>query len=383
MVGRSENPNPGSEGTTTSNTNPAGYQPGHLREHRRPTVQHQQRHRLTTPLVHEVQPQPVHARPELSERVQLSLPGGPIELPQPVTDQPPQQGLVGATDPPAARGHIGPACALQPLAQIREHLRRDVDGERLHRTRRSPIHHRPPRSAGLDVPVLTVHPHSLPHPTSQPDPVTVGLAADVTSAPSVITMSVPGEKTWPVGELTAASGVSVRTLRHYDEIDLLTPSARVGTGPRRYTPADVQRLQHILTLRGLGLALVDIASVIDGARLDVADLLTRQLLQVEQTLASQQRLRRVLRALLAALPKDNDDPTTFIEKIQEITTIMNRLTPEQRHELEESRRRAVAEMSKDELAELCERRRRAMDQLSAEHYSALLKKRAEVMADDE
>jgi len=196
-------------------------------------------------------------------------------------------------------------------------------------------------------------------------------------------MSVPGEKAWPVGELAAASGVSVRTLRHYDEIDLLTPSARVGTGPRRYTPADVQRLQHILTLRGLGLALVDIASVIDGARLDVADLLTRQLLQVEQTLASQQRLRRVLRALLAALPKDNDDPTTFIEKIQEITTIMNRLTPEQRHELEESRRRAVAEMSKDELAELCERRRRAMDQLSAEHYSALLKKRAEVMADDE
>ncbi len=81
--------------------------------------------------------------------------------------------------------------------------------------------------------------------------------------------------------------------------------------------------------------------------------------------------------------QDDDDPTTFIEKIQEITIIMNRLTPEQRHELEESRWRAVAEMSKDELAELCERRRRAMGQLSAEHYSALLKKRAEVMADDE
>ncbi len=55
-----------------------------------------------------------------------------------------------------------------------------------------------------------------------------------------------------MGQLAAATGVSMRTLRHDNEIALLRPSARAGGGPRRYRGPDVARLHHILALRGLG-----------------------------------------------------------------------------------------------------------------------------------
>lgn len=106
--------------------------------------------------------------------------------------------------------------------------------------------------------------------------------------------------------MAASTGESVRTLRHYDEFALLRPSARVGSGPRRYSATDVARLPHILALRGLGLGLADIARVLDGTGPPIGDLLARQLLGVEQRLASGRRVRRVLRALLAPARPDGE-----------------------------------------------------------------------------
>ena len=67
-----------------------------------------------------------------------------------------------------------------------------------------------------------------------------------------------------VGELARHTGLTVRTLHHYDEIGLLKPSGRSGSGYRLYSQADVQRLHGIQSLRHLGLALSDIAGVLDG-----------------------------------------------------------------------------------------------------------------------
>ena len=49
------------------------------------------------------------------------------------------------------------------------------------------------------------------------------------------------------------AGLTVRTLRHYDEIGLLVPSARSGAGYRLYDDGDVRRLYRILALRAAGL----------------------------------------------------------------------------------------------------------------------------------
>ena len=54
-----------------------------------------------------------------------------------------------------------------------------------------------------------------------------------------------------IGEAAALAGVSVRTLRYYEELGLLTPSARSPGGARRYAEEDVARLARIRELKDL------------------------------------------------------------------------------------------------------------------------------------
>lgn len=61
-----------------------------------------------------------------------------------------------------------------------------------------------------------------------------------------------------VGEVAALTGVTVRTLHHYDAIGLVSPAARSAAGYRLYTPDDVARLQEVVAYRRLGFGLEDI-----------------------------------------------------------------------------------------------------------------------------
>src|SRR6478752_8804530 len=74
--------------------------------------------------------------------------------------------------------------------------------------------------------------------------------------------------TYTVKQLARLSGVSVRTLHHYDEIGLLRP-AFVGENRYRYYGRDeLLRLQDILFHRELGVPLQDIALLLDGTGRD-------------------------------------------------------------------------------------------------------------------
>ncbi len=68
-----------------------------------------------------------------------------------------------------------------------------------------------------------------------------------------------------VGELSRISGVTVRTLHHYDEIGLVVPSQRTNANYRLYSDEDVLRLQQVLVFRELGMPLDEIAGVLDDA----------------------------------------------------------------------------------------------------------------------
>ncbi|WP_280446770.1 MerR family transcriptional regulator [Nocardia brasiliensis] len=72
------------------------------------------------------------------------------------------------------------------------------------------------------------------------------------------------EQVWKVGELATETGLTVRTLHHYDRIGLVRPAERTNAGHRRYTESDVQRLYQVLALRQLGLGLDQIANVLAG-----------------------------------------------------------------------------------------------------------------------
>jgi DNA-binding transcriptional MerR regulator len=66
-----------------------------------------------------------------------------------------------------------------------------------------------------------------------------------------------------IGEVAAATGLTVRTLHHYDEIGLLAASGRSDSGYRLYSDADVRRLYRIVAFRRLGFALGDIGPLLD------------------------------------------------------------------------------------------------------------------------
>ncbi|MBM0224849.1 MerR family transcriptional regulator [Micromonospora sp. ATA51] len=81
---------------------------------------------------------------------------------------------------------------------------------------------------------------------------------------------------YTVGQVAKLAGVTVRTLHHYDEIGLLSPSGRTAAGYRRYDDADLERLQLVRYYRELGFPLDEIAAILDDPGADPAAHLRRQ-----------------------------------------------------------------------------------------------------------
>jgi DNA-binding transcriptional MerR regulator len=85
-----------------------------------------------------------------------------------------------------------------------------------------------------------------------------------------------GELTYSVGQVAGLTGVTVRSLHHYDAIGLLAPSGRSGAGYRLYDPSDLERLQQILFYRELGFSLEDIGAILSDPAMDPGAHLLRQ-----------------------------------------------------------------------------------------------------------
>ncbi|WP_338932006.1 MerR family transcriptional regulator [Streptomyces netropsis] len=69
---------------------------------------------------------------------------------------------------------------------------------------------------------------------------------------------------WSIADVARMSGVTSRTLRHYDEIGLLPPAWIGSNGHRYYEEADLLRLQQILLMRELDLGLREIRAVLES-----------------------------------------------------------------------------------------------------------------------
>jgi DNA-binding transcriptional MerR regulator len=83
-------------------------------------------------------------------------------------------------------------------------------------------------------------------------------------------------KDYTVGAVAGLTGLSVRTLHHYDQTGLLQPSERSAAAYRLYSPQDLQRLQRVLLYRELGFGLDAIAVIIDDPCSTDGDHLRRQ-----------------------------------------------------------------------------------------------------------
>ena len=80
-----------------------------------------------------------------------------------------------------------------------------------------------------------------------------------------------------IGELSALSHVSIRTLRHYDKLGLLPPTQVTAAGYRQYDETCLQRLHTILLFRELEFPLADVKRIIDAPDFDPVKALDQQI----------------------------------------------------------------------------------------------------------
>lgn len=97
-----------------------------------------------------------------------------------------------------------------------------------------------------------------------------------------------------VGQLARHTGLTVRTLHHYDSIGLLSPSARSDAGYRLYSRADVARLQQIQALRQLGMPLADIGTCLASSGISPLTIIDRQLAALDRQIDEAARVRTQL-----------------------------------------------------------------------------------------
>ena len=159
-------------------------------------------------------------------------------------------------------------------------------------------------------------------------------------------------KHWKVGELAERTGLSVRTLHHYDEIGLLIPSHRTPSGHRLYAEADVARLQQIVSLRSLGLPLDEVRDCLDRRGLKPLEVIRLHAARLREQMETQARLVERLEAVATGLQSaEGVSADDIIRTIREIQMFEKYYTPEQLAELKERAERIGPQRMKEVEAE--------------------------------
>ena len=120
-------------------------------------------------------------------------------------------------------------------------------------------------------------------------------------------------------EFANQSGVTVRTLHHYDRLGLLKPSDYSGAGFRWYSDRDFSRLQQIVTLKFIGFSLNEIRHLLDSRDANLSAALKVQ----RMTLSEKRRhldsvINAVVKAERLAISGKTTDWDAFRKIIQEI-----------------------------------------------------------------
>jgi DNA-binding transcriptional MerR regulator len=141
-----------------------------------------------------------------------------------------------------------------------------------------------------------------------------------------------------VGELARRTGLTVRTLHHYDEIGLLRPSGHTESGHRLYTAADIARLQQVLSLRQLGFSLEEVRACLDRPDFAPLELIGLHVTRLREQIDMQRRLCDLLEVIAGRLrAAETVSADEFLRTIEVMTMMDRYYTPEQ---LESMKKRA-------------------------------------------
>lgn len=118
---------------------------------------------------------------------------------------------------------------------------------------------------------------------------------------------------YSTGEIAKLSGLTIRTLQHYDNIDLL-PAARAEDGRRVYTEDALTRLEQIVFYRGLGFSLEQIkASMLPGGTVkEISHILSAQKQMLFQQMESMQNSMAAIEASDEILSEGKTPPWSLL-----------------------------------------------------------------------
>lgn len=125
-------------------------------------------------------------------------------------------------------------------------------------------------------------------------------------------MKKPGRMT--VGKLARAGGVAATTVRYYERAGLLAPPIRTASGYRLYGPETAERLQFIRSAQAVGFTLDDIKALLEiegqqgqQCRIEVQELLTKRLAEVDARLRDLKKVRSALGSALSRCRDSNGE----------------------------------------------------------------------------
>lgn len=97
-----------------------------------------------------------------------------------------------------------------------------------------------------------------------------------------------------IGQLARRTGVTVRTLRYYDKIDLLKPTDYKEGGHRLYSQKDLLRLQQIQSLKFIGFSLKEIVDVLDSHDIEGQQLIDSITFKKRELMAELEKIQQTI-----------------------------------------------------------------------------------------
>lgn len=128
-----------------------------------------------------------------------------------------------------------------------------------------------------------------------------------------------------ISKVSKLTGVSAKTIRYYESIDLMPEPARKENGYRDYSDREVDILRFIQSGRKMGFTLKDVASLLElwqdknRASRDVRELAKRHIIEVEERISELEDIRNTLKNLVECCHGDDRPDCPILNSFEKLT----------------------------------------------------------------
>ncbi|MBH0160552.1 MerR family transcriptional regulator [Fictibacillus sp. 26RED30] len=136
-----------------------------------------------------------------------------------------------------------------------------------------------------------------------------------------------------IHKVSEMTGVTVRTLRHYDQIGLLHSTSKTEGGHRLYSNGDLKKLQQIQFMKKIGFRLNEIKNMLNSSDWDWSDSLRNQLSYIKQEQENLNKMESALRELIHGMAIEGENNEIAIQKVMQLANSNKELQQKYRKSL--------------------------------------------------